>query len=59
MFEIQCGKKQQDERVCMGNFWIWGSIKEKGASSPFRLSPTICLEISLILSSPASEMLKI
>ena len=23
MFEIQCGKKQQDDRVCMGHFWIW------------------------------------
>ena len=22
MFEIQCGKKQQDDRVCMGHFWI-------------------------------------
>ena len=22
MFVIQCGKKQQDDRVCMGHFWI-------------------------------------
>ena len=22
MFEIQCGTKQQDDRVCMGQFWI-------------------------------------
>ena len=28
MFEIQCGKKQQDDRVCMGHFWIW-SVSEK------------------------------
>ena len=31
MFEIQCGKKQQDDRVCMGHFWICGS--HLGASS--------------------------
>ena len=29
---------------------------EKDTSSHFRLSPTISLEMSLILSSPASEM---
>ena len=27
MFEIQCGKKQQDDRVCMGHFWICASFQ--------------------------------
>ena len=26
MFEIQCGKKQQDDRVCMGHFWICATM---------------------------------
>ena len=29
MFEIQCGKKQQDDRICMGHFWIWLSFRQR------------------------------
>ena len=26
MFEIQFGKKQQDDRVCVGHFWICSAL---------------------------------
>ena len=58
MFEIQCGKKQQDDRVCMGYFWICADNLKTQVCRTLKKSPYEVVYGQPLRTTPFTELPK-